>query len=293
MCADAALGDLVDRVMQTCHEESQRHLPVRDCILVGLGSQERDQILLWLLQVCDLRNLPDSVFYMAVVLFDRYCAVSEERIPTGQLHLKVLAILSISLKVTGGADDTRKPWKLRELLACLGQQQHSVEDIFREEVKLLRALSFEVSAPTALDFLDALVLPFTQPDRPEASSPVVILAKFLLQLSLLDASLHYRYPHTVLAAGAVYVALWCTRAKPARVAALMGDAAVASGCDCSCGAACGRGSSSQEEASQPPVDPSLQGFSRCSMPVAAVVGRACGGSPKVVGHGTRRSLRRL
>lgn len=292
LCADAALRDVLGRVLQAYHEESQSHLPVRERILSGLGSRERDQILLWLLQVCDLRSLPDSVFYMAVVLFDRYCAVLEERIPTGHLHLKVLAILSISMKVTGGADDTRKPWKLRELLACLGQQQHSVEDIFREEVKLLCALSFEVSAPSALDFLDALVLPFTQPDRPEASSPVVILAKFLLQLSLLDASLHYRYPHAVLAAGAVYVALWCTRAKPARVAALLGDVAAAAGGACG-GSECSCEGGEGAEAFRPPCGalqrspPPSSGPLPPETPAGAPPARARSCGPPAAGLGAR------
>jgi len=287
-CADAAMRDLVGRVLQTSHEESQRHLPVLEQVFAGVGSQERDQILLWLLQVCDLRSLPDSVFYMAVVLFDRYCAALEERLPTGQLHLKVLAILSISMKVVGGADDTRKPWKLRELLACLGQQQHSVEEIFREEVSILQALNFEVSAPSALEFLDALVLPFTQPDRPECSSPVVILAKFLLQLSLLDASLHYRYPHAVLAAGAVYVALWCTRAKPARVAALLGDAAIAAGHAPAAGAGSGCGRGLEEKAPQPQPGAPPRGRPRCSTAASVPLGRACSGSPpQATGCGTR------
>jgi len=240
------LRELASSVMQASHEESERHMPSAERVLARLGSEERETILLWLVQVCSLRNIPDTVLYSAALLFDRYCAASEEPLPIGRLHLTVLAILSIAMKVTGGGDDVRKPYKLRELLGGLGQQMFSVEEIFKAEVEVLQALDFEVSAPSPLDFLDALALPFTQPSRPEASSPVVCLAKFLLQLSILDAPLQYRYPHAVLAAGAVYVALWCTQASPSRAVALLCDVAAATG-----SAACEPCSPSQEDAPLP------------------------------------------
>mmetsp|Transcript_88313 Transcript_88313/g.263391 ORF Transcript_88313/g.263391 Transcript_88313/m.263391 type:complete len:521 (-) Transcript_88313:58-1620(-) len=308
LCADAALRDVVTRVLQASHEESQGHLPLVESIHASLGRQERDKIMFWLLQVCELRSLPDSVFYMAVLLFDRYCAVSSKQIPEGSLHLTVLAILSIAMKVTGGGDDTRKPWKLRELLAYLCQQQHSVKDVFTEELNLLQALDFEVSAPSAVDFLDALLLPFTQPDRPEAASPVVILAKFLLQLSLLDTAVHYGYPHAVLAAGAVYVALWCTQAKPARVGALLGDAAAATSCARGCSAVeASRAASAAGEGPPPPrealltlvngEDPpdSARHFARTSEPRRAADAGASSRHPlqeRKGGH-TTRILKRL
>jgi len=127
------------------------------------------------------------------------------------------------MKVTGGADDTRNPGKLRELLTSLGHRQFSVEQIFAAELEVLTALDFEVSAPNPLDFLETFALPFTPPDHPKAPSPVVCLAKFLLQLSLMDVHVQYRYPHAILAAGALYVALWCVQANQDKVADLLCD----------------------------------------------------------------------
>jgi len=179
--------------------------------------------LSWLMQVCILRNISDPVLYTTVLIFDRYCAVSRQPLPLDRLHLTVLAILSLAMKVTGGADDTRNPTKLRELLSSLGHQQFSVEQIFAAELEVLTALDFEVSAPSSLDFLEALALPFMQTDHPKAPSPVVCLAKFLLQLSLMDVHVLYRYPHAILAAGALYVALWCVQATQDKVADLLCD----------------------------------------------------------------------
>lgn len=221
--ADGALEDLIGSILQTCHEESERHLPLEEEILQGLKCDEREKILTWLVQVCILRNISDSVLYTTVLIFDRYCAASRHPLPLDRLHLTVLAILSLAIKVTGGTDDTRNPSKLRELLSSLGHQQFSVEQIFASELEVLTALNFEVSAPNSFDFLEALALPFTQPEHPKASSPVVCLAKFLLQLSLMDVHVHYRYPHAILAAGALYVALWCAQANQDTVANLLCD----------------------------------------------------------------------
>jgi hypothetical protein len=142
-----------------------------------------------------------------------------------RLQLVTVAIISISLKVNGAVDESAKPPKMQDLLLHLGQHRFTISQINVAEHDVLRFLEFSVSMPSAADFLDAFLLPHGSQEETRVS-PVWCLAKFLLQLSLLDAPLHYRYSHAVLAAGAVYVALWCTQAGPEHTSALLADLSI-------------------------------------------------------------------
>jgi hypothetical protein len=181
---------------------------------------------MWLFQVCLNTNFQDTVLHTAVLLLDRYCAELPEPIALERLQLVTVAVLSISLKMNGAVEQSARPPKLQDLLIHLGQQRYTLQEIFRAEHDVLRKLSFTVAMPTAVDLLDAFLLPHGSSENSVMSSPVRCLATFLLQLSLLDAPLHYEYPHAILAAGAVYVALWCTRKGPEHVQALLDDVAV-------------------------------------------------------------------
>ena len=204
LSADSALHNLIGSVMKSCHRESELHRPCPEAVLAGLGHQERETILLWIFQVCALRGLSDHMLYSTVLLLDRYCASSRTPLPMGPLHIAVIAILGIALKVTGGADELTKPRKVRELLAHLGQNRFSIDEVFRVEIEVLQALDFNVSAPSAIDFFTTFSLPISRQAK-GAMSPVVCLAQFLLQLSMLNVQVHHRYPHAVLAAGEPHI----------------------------------------------------------------------------------------
>lgn len=234
MRADACLQDFAPALLRACHLQSEQHVPCSgEAVCATVAPREREQIILWLLQVGMARALTDEAVFAAVLMFDRYCAqLRTGPVAPGSLHLVVTAILSVALKVTGPPDDVNKVRRHRDLLADLGRGQFTAEEVFKEEVRVTSSLEFNLTVPTSLDFLRAFLLPFSPPGQPEGLSPVTCLARFLLQLSLAEPSLQYRYPHAVLAAGSVYVALWCTRAQPGRVAGLLGDlAASVSGAD--------------------------------------------------------------
>jgi hypothetical protein len=91
------------------------------------------------------------------------------------------------------------------------------------ELAMLRKLRFQVGTPTAHDFLQSLGLRVIGDDVPEAC---LHLGDFLLQLTLADALLHYRYPHAVLAASALILALSTFAAPQARYIALLEDFAL-------------------------------------------------------------------
>jgi hypothetical protein len=227
---DASLQDSALEALHAMAQQSARHAPRSgEAVCAAIGEQEREQIVSWLLQVGLACGLLDEAVLAAVQMLDRYCAQLEGPVPPDSLHLVVTAILSLALKVAGPTEEFNKVRRHRELLADLGRGQFTVEEVFATETKVLRALSYNISVPTSLDFAQAFLVPFSTPGQPEVQSPVTCLAKFLLQLSLSDPALQYRYPHAILAAGAVYVALWCTKAQPARVAGLLGDLGAAMG----------------------------------------------------------------
>lgn len=222
--ADSCLQDLCHSMLRSSQEESKRSTPSASSILRNLRAEDRETTLLWLFQVCATVNIQDSVLYLSVLLLDRFCASLVVPIPLERLQLVTVAIISISLKVNGAVDESAKSPKMQNLLLHLGQHQFTMPQINSAEHEVLRRLDFSVTMPSAVDFLDTFLLPHCSLEGMRVS-PVLCLAKFCLQLSLLDAPLHYRYPHSVLAAGAMHVALWCTQTDPEHTSALLEDAA--------------------------------------------------------------------
>jgi len=223
--SDGAMRGLVHDVLRSHHLLSERRLANADAILKNFPAEERERTLMWLFQVCSSVNFQDSVLHMAVLLLDRYCSELSAPIPLERLQLVTIAMLSLSLKMNGAIDENSKPPKLQNLLVHLSMQRYTIQEIFEAEHEVLRFLGYGVSMPTAVELLDTFLMPHGCPGESGLSSPVICIAQFLLQLSLLDAPLHYRYSHAVLAAGAVYVALWCAQRAPEHVLALLEDVA--------------------------------------------------------------------
>merc|ERR1719424_997243 len=223
---DGASRDLLNQVLRSSHLQSERRLPHAQAILKNFPAEEREKTLTWLFYVCAQVNFHDSVLHMAVVLLDRFCAALSNPIPLERLQLVTVSIISISLKMNGAVDENSKPPKFQDLLVHLSQQRFTLREIFMMEHEVLRFVGYAVSMTTAADFLDTLLLPHGMPDGSVMPSPVRCLAQFFLQLSLLDAPLHYRYSHVVLAAGAVYLALWCSQRGTEHVLALLEDVSI-------------------------------------------------------------------
>eukprot|EP00747_Dinoflagellata_sp_TGD_P169073 gnl/TRDRNA2_/TRDRNA2_197030_c0_seq1.p1 gnl/TRDRNA2_/TRDRNA2_197030_c0~~gnl/TRDRNA2_/TRDRNA2_197030_c0_seq1.p1 ORF type:complete len:746 (+),score=100.80 gnl/TRDRNA2_/TRDRNA2_197030_c0_seq1:1-2238(+) len=220
---NAVLGDLVDGVLQSSHRQSKRHLPDADELLSRLGASQRDSILNWLIQACDIMRFHEAVLYSTVLTLDRYCAASEEPLPMERMQKVLMAVICTVLKTIAVSDEVQMP--LHDLLLHLCRRQVPFEEILAMEHRVLQTLQFEVTVPSALDFLDALSAPLTEVGEPADSSPSWCLANFLLQLSLFNAQLHYRHPHAILAASSIYVALCSLQATPALVHALLQDVA--------------------------------------------------------------------
>lgn len=195
------------------HESQNRsewHGISASSILDKFQVEERERILLWLFQVCATVNVHDSILYTSVLLLDRFISKHSAPVPNEQLQLVIVGVLSISLKFHGDCYERSKPPKLKDFLTYLGHHQFTAPQIFAMEHEILRCLGYSVSMPTAADFLDVYMQPLTE-NSSTLFTQEWCLSKFLLQLSLLDASLHYRHSPAILAAGAMYAALWCLR----------------------------------------------------------------------------------
>jgi len=146
----------------------------------------------------------------------------------------LMAVMCTVLKTCAVQDQVCGHMPLRELLAHLFRLQARVQEIFVTERQVLHTLDFMVTAPAPNDFLDALTAPLQVPSveqhgtkQPADGSPHRCIANFLLQLSLFSANVHYGYPHAILAASAVHIALASLQAAPAQFRTLLGDVSLA------------------------------------------------------------------
>lgn len=223
------LDELVDSVLRSCHRESRRFVPDVAVLNARLRSADRESVLGWLVQACDVMRFHDSVFFSTVLLLDRYCALQGEPMQMERMRKVLMAVICTVLKACAVKDDPCFSTPMRDLLLHLCRQQVPFKEILAMEYQVLRALNYDVSAPSPLDFLEALAVPLAAGPAEQAMDrcPLRRLAGFLLQLSLFDARLSYRYPHLVLAAAALYLALCALRAAPRLFRALLEDVGLA------------------------------------------------------------------
>lgn len=218
----ASLSDVVEPVLGNLHKKSQRSLPDVDALLARIDSGHRQKVVGWILQAFDAMQFSDSMLFGAVLLLDRYLAKAPRPIALAELQRVLMAAVCTVLKMSV-VDDIALP--LRMVISRLCRDQLQYREILWTELSVLQTLRFEVSAPTALDFLEALCVRQILHDgtRTGEDARVFNLAKYLSELSLFDVKLHYRYPHALLAGAAVYVALWSVAAPAERREALLQD----------------------------------------------------------------------
>lgn len=136
----------------------------------------------------------------------------------GYVRQALLACICIVLK------ESDSTWIYRKL-PCAGERSYEVlsDHLSRQEVpfhviveterEVLLTLNWSVTVPTTFEFLNALVLRFVKKWSTEdlRSYKLYNLANFLLQLSLFDAEMHYKFPHLMLAASAFLFSLGIQR----------------------------------------------------------------------------------
>lgn len=220
--SDAVLADLVDSASRSLHQASQRHKPSAQLLVEGLSPGDRQETLIWLVQAFEVMHFHDSLLFDTSLLLDRYYAfLPEKDARTGSSQRKLLAAVCMALKI-GCSWDTQLP--LRQVVTHLGRNEVPFDEVLIAELAMLQKLRFDVGTPTAHDFLEALSTRLVAVFQMSEAS--LKLAEFLLQLTLGDAHLHYRFPHAVLAASALVLALCTLRAAPAAHMALLEDLAL-------------------------------------------------------------------
>lgn len=207
---DCVLGELVESVLRVSHKESQKHFPTLPRLCAKLRTAERESILHWLIQACDIMGFHEGVLYSTVLTLDRYCALTSEPLKLADVQTVLMAVICTVIKTCAVQDEILESMSLKDLLVHLCRQQVPFNDILVTEHRVLRTLRFQISTPTPLDFLDALSSPFSQVRPQEEGLPPLAprrVADFIIRLSLFDATLHYRRPHCILAAAALCVAI--------------------------------------------------------------------------------------
>jgi len=215
--ANACLADLADSALRSLHEVSEQYRPRNAGALAeGAAAADRLETLAWLVQAFEVMQFSDPCLFDTAMLLDRYySSPPREETRDGGSQCKLLAAVCLALKV-GSAEDLKFP--LRQVVTHLGRDRVAFAEVLDAEMVMLRKLRFCVSTPTVHDFLHGLSTRL-QPWNIKCT----ILADFLLQLSLVDAHLLYRYPHSVLAAAALAMALYVLRAGPALYQVLFED----------------------------------------------------------------------
>jgi len=218
---DAALADVAEAASRSLHQASQLHRPLAQHILEGFPYVDRHETLVWLIQAYDAMNFSDAALFDTALLLDRYYAAQprEDIRGGGSLQRKLLAAVCMALKT--GSEDTQLP--VRQVVSYFGRDQVPFDEVLAAELTMLKKLRFSVGTPTALDFLETLG---TRLFAERGPGVLPNLAEFLLQLTLVDANLHYRHAHAVLAAGCLALALFATSAAPSAYVTLLEDLAL-------------------------------------------------------------------
>eukprot|EP00927_Polykrikos_kofoidii_P080068 TRINITY_DN76934_c0_g1_i1.p1 TRINITY_DN76934_c0_g1~~TRINITY_DN76934_c0_g1_i1.p1 ORF type:complete len:539 (+),score=66.34 TRINITY_DN76934_c0_g1_i1:103-1719(+) len=214
--ANGSLKDVVDSVCRSKHQASQKYKPFVPALLRGLSSADRQEKLVWIQQAYEAMHFNDILLFDTSLTLDRHyaCVTGVESRMTAQC--KLLAAVGLSLKTRAPAE-AQIPF--RNLVANLGRNALAFEDVLAAELAIVESLGYMVGTPSPQDLLESLG---TRVRAPRVCS----LAEFLLQLTLVDVSLHYRYPHTVLAAGCLILSLYALGAPSAAHLAVLEDLAV-------------------------------------------------------------------
>jgi len=201
--ACAAVADVVDSMMQMEHGLSERVKPVVAHLKGAMDARHRQELVAWMVQAFEALRFDDNMLHSVCLTVDRYYACREEPAQTTSMQRVLLSAVSTEMKLACEDDFPKGHWQ--RVLLHLGAGRVSLQSILRTEYDLLARLEFVVGVPTPLTFLRELALRLQH--SPQAAK-LLNLATFLLELALLDPELEYgRYPHAVLAAGALSASL--------------------------------------------------------------------------------------
>lgn len=220
--AVAGLADIADSVFRSEHMHSERHRPGLESLLVALTGQVRAQVVLWIMQTCHALLFDDSILHGAVLTLDRYYSMRGE--PINESELMRLSLAAICTEMKLASTDQFPPGYWQRILEHLSQGQVTLASVLRTEIGVLQRLTYAVGVPTPLTFLRGLSLRMQKVFASQAREWLVC-SSFLTELVMYDAPLQYRYPHAILAAGAICASLLACEAPDEAHSTLLEDLA--------------------------------------------------------------------
>ena len=144
----------------------------------------------WLVGMQVNFTLRTQTLYLAVSLFDRY--ISQHSVPVSSLQLLGITLLFIASKY----EDPYSPL-LQDLLES-SSKKYTKEEVIRYEGQVLSDLEFKLPAPSSLSFV------YHYSQRLECSETVIYLARYLLELGLLEPRM-LAFKPSLLALTALYI----------------------------------------------------------------------------------------
>ncbi|XP_062513867.1 cyclin-A2-like [Corticium candelabrum] len=147
----------------------------------------------WLVEVADEYKLQAQTLYLAISYIDRF--LSKMSVMRGKLQLVGAASMFVAAKF-----EEIHPPEVDEFV-YITDDTYTRSQVLKMEHLLLKVLTFDLAAPTILNFLDRYVTVAGANERTEH------LAKYLAELSLLDGDPYLKYPPSVIAASSVALAL--------------------------------------------------------------------------------------
>ncbi|GAB6032411.1 G2/mitotic-specific cyclin-B1 [Chamberlinius hualienensis] len=164
--------------------------PVHEDFLRGrkVSARMRSIILDWLLQVAMKFELLPETFYLAIDLFDRYIQIPDEKVSKDNLQLVGITALFIATKYEEMYSPPINDYVFITDKSCGGRE------IILMEIKMLRALSFFLGKPTALQFLRR------NSKSGEVDVTVHNLAKYFIELALMEYTMAHLKPSQIAAA---------------------------------------------------------------------------------------------
>eukprot|EP00929_Paragymnodinium_shiwhaense_P119416 TRINITY_DN91312_c0_g1_i1.p1 TRINITY_DN91312_c0_g1~~TRINITY_DN91312_c0_g1_i1.p1 ORF type:complete len:446 (+),score=102.89 TRINITY_DN91312_c0_g1_i1:83-1420(+) len=217
----ACLAEMADSVLAHEHRQSQRRKPSSELVRKAIPEDTRARLVTWMLEAFGAFQLCPQLLFNCVLSLDRYCAAMNNVVPQTDLAAALCAVMASQLKLLSPAFFPHGDWQ--RLLKHLCQDRFPLPDIMKKEGKVLEILDYVVELPTSINFYETLCLRLRAAAPGDSGLHYCNAAFFLLHIALLDLEVQYRYPHCVLAAGAISAALGICEAEPERHAELMAD----------------------------------------------------------------------
>lgn len=151
----------------------------------------------WLVEVAEEYKLLPQTLYLTINYIDRF--LSAMSVLRGKLQLVGTACMLVASKF-----EEIYPPEVTEFV-YITDDTYTAKQVLKMESLILRTINFDVSVPTVLNFLERFV---KATECSDSDSPKVeALAKYLCELTLLDADPYLKYLPSTIAASSVVLAL--------------------------------------------------------------------------------------